>query len=656
MRRLRPALAVLFALGGAVWLPLTAQAHALAQSSSPADGAILQQAPNTVTITFGETPDPKISTIRILDTSGKEYQQGPARAMPGNPLQLQVAMATAPNGVYTVAWRTISSVDGHLASGAFAFGVGTSPAGVSRSNTQTSSAGGAQPTPLAIAGRWLLFAGLASLVGVAFIGLVAFRQTPRALVPLAVLAAVVSIVGTATVIEVQRADAGVPYAQLITTSLGRIAVWRLIPAGLIVVAVLLAVASRGTLRRAGLALAGVAAAGAMVADVSASHAAAGSLPLLNGFVQWVHVLGAGVWMGGLLALLVAIRGAESGDKASAVKRFSIAAGVALVVVAVTGIIRAVVEIGTWDKVLTTTFGLLVVVKVSLIVLLAGLGAINRFLSVPQALRGLRPLRRIGTAEVILGAGALLTAAGLVNVAPPAYVAAVAATRPTIVVQGSDFGTTVKVRLEVSPGTAGFNQVKLRVTDYDSGKDVRADAVSLKFSLPSRSDVGSSSLDLKLVSGGTYQATGTNLSLDGQWRVDVFVQRGAQSAQVTLTLKTRTVPPQIDVNKVPGQLTLYTIHLSQGRSVQVYLDPGKPGANEFHATLFDPSGNELPADKATIFMTPPAGQKQALPIRELEPGHFVADANVQKGRYGFDITVTARTGDQLSTHIDVDIGS
>jgi copper transport protein len=656
MRRLRPALAVLFALGGAVWFPLTAQAHALAQSSSPADGAILQQAPKTVTITFGETPDPKISTIRILDTSGKEYQQGPTQAVPGGHLQLQVAMGPAPNGVYTVAWRTISSVDGHLASGAFAFGVGTSPAGVSRGNTQTSSAGGAQPTPLAVAGRWLLFAGLASLVGVAFIGLVAFRQTPRALVPLAVLAAVVSIVGTATVIEAQRADAGVPYAQLMTTSLGRIAVWRLIPAGLIVVAVLLALASRGTLRRAGLGLAGVAAAGAMVADVSASHAAAGSLPLLNGFVQWVHVLGAGVWMGGLLALLVAIRGAESGDKASAVKRFSTAAGVALVVVAVTGIIRAVVEIGSWDKVLTTTFGLLVVVKVSLIVLLAGLGAVNRFRSVPQALRRLRPLRRIGTAEVILGAGALLTAAGLVNVAPPAYATAAATSQPTVVVAGSDFGTTVRVRLEVSPGTAGFNQFKLRVTDYDSGKDIRADSVSLQFSLPSRSDVGSSSLALKLASDGTYQASGTNLSLDGAWRIDVFVQRGAQSTQVTLNLKTRTVPPQIDVNKVPGQLTLYTIHLSQGRSIQVYLDPSKPGPNEVHATVFDASGNELPADKATIFMTPPGGKPQVLPIRELEPGHFVADANVQKGRSGFDINATARTGEQLSTHIDVDIGS
>jgi copper transport protein len=656
MRRLRPALAVLLAIGGALWLPLTAQAHALAQSSTPADGAILQQAPKVVSITFGETPDPKISTIRILDTSGKEHQQGPTRAVPGDPLQLQVAMNPAPNGVYTVAWRTISAVDGHLASGSFAFDVGTSPAGASRGSTQTSSAGGSQPTLLAIVARWLLFAGLASLVGVAFIGLVAFRQPPRAMVPLAVVATVVSIVGTAAVIEAQRADAGVPYAQLLATSLGRIAVWRAIPAVIIAIAACLAAIGHGKARRVGLGLAGVAAAGGMLADVSASHAAAGGLPLLNGLIQWVHVLGVGVWMGGLLALLVAIRGAESADKSGAVKRFSTAAGFALVIVAVTGIIRAVVEIGAWDRVLTTTFGLLVVAKVSLIVLLAGLGAVNRFRSVPQAIRRLRPLRRIGTAEVILGAGALLTAAGLVNVAPPAYAVAATPVQPTLVVTGSDFGTTVKVRLEVSPGTAGFNQFKLRVADYDSGKDIRADSVSLRFSLPARSDVGSSSLDLKSASDGTYQATGTNISLDGQWRVDVFVQRGAQSTQVTLSLKTRVVPPQIDVNKVPGQLTLYTIHLSQGRSIQVYLDPGKPGPNEFHATLFDASGNELPADKATVFMTPPGGQAQALPLRELEPGHFVADANVRKGRYGFDINATARTGEQLSTRIDVDIGA
>ncbi|MFY9616067.1 MAG: CopD family protein, partial [Candidatus Dormiibacterota bacterium] len=377
---------------------------------------------------------------------------------------------------------------------------------------------------------------------------------------------------------------------------------------------------------------------------------------LNGLAQWVHVLAVGIWMGGLLALVVSIRGAESGTKGRAAKRFSTTAGVALVVVGVTGVLRAVVEIGAWDRLLTTTFGLLVLAKVALILCLAGLGAVNRFRNIPRVFDRLRPLRRVGSVEIAFGAAALLTAASLVNVPPPAYAAGqTTPAAPEVVATGSDFGTTVKVRLSVTPGTAGFNVFTLRVTDYDSGKAIRADTVSLRFSLLSQPDVGASSLELKLMPDGTYQASGANMSLDGNWRIDVFVQRAAQSAQVTLNLQTRTVPPQIDVNSVPGQLTIYTIHLTQGRTVQVYMDPGKPGPNEFHATFFDSSGNELPVNSATISMSPPGGRASPLPTRRLEPGHYVADATVAKGRYGFDITGTAPTGGQLSTHIDIDVG-
>ncbi|HEV3234970.1 MAG TPA: CopD family protein, partial [Candidatus Dormibacteraeota bacterium] len=303
------------------------------------------------------------------------------------------------------------------------------------------------------------------------------------------------------------------------------------------------------------------------------------------------------------------------------------------------------------------FGLLVLVKVALILCLAGLGAVNRYRNIPRVFDRLRPLRRVGSAEVALGAAALLTAAGLVNVPPPAYAAAqTTPSPPEVVATGSDFGTTVKVRLSASPGTAGFNVFTLRITDYDTGRAIRADGVSLRFSLPAQPDVGTSSLELKLMPDGTYQGSGPNMSLDGNWRIDIFVQRAAQSAQVTVNLQTRTVPPQIDVNSVPGQLTIYTIHLTQGRTVQVYMDPGKPGLNEFHATFFDSSGNELPVNSATISMSPPGGQASPLPIRRLEPGHFVADATVAKGRYGFDILGAAPTGGQLSTHIDIDVGS
>ncbi len=45
------------------------------------------------------------------------------------------------------------------------------------------------------------------------------------------------------------------------------------------------------------------------------------------------------------------------------------------------------------------------------------------------------------------------------------------------VDGHDFGTSVKLSLAVSPGSAGFNTFAVTVTDYDTGAPVAADGVT-----------------------------------------------------------------------------------------------------------------------------------------------------------------------------------
>ena len=50
-------------LGVLTLAPGTAAAHALVQSSDPADGALLQSAPRQVVVTFTQAPDPKLSSM-----------------------------------------------------------------------------------------------------------------------------------------------------------------------------------------------------------------------------------------------------------------------------------------------------------------------------------------------------------------------------------------------------------------------------------------------------------------------------------------------------------------------------------------------------------------------------------------------------------------
>jgi hypothetical protein len=133
-----------------------------------------------------------------------------------------------------------------------------------------------------------------------------------------------------------------------------------------------------------------------------------------------------------------------------------------------------------------------------------------------------------------------------------------------------------------------------------------------------------------------------------------VVNATASVEVPLELITRTAKATIDVNAVAGLPTIYTVHLSAGRSVQVYLDPGKAGANEVHATFFDAAGIELPVASIALVLGPSDGAGSILKPRQLEPGHFVADATLVAGTYTLSLAGPAPNGDQLTTQLDVSV--
>jgi copper transport protein len=652
-------IAATVAVAAAVGLSVTAAAHALPQSAIPPQGAEVQTAPKVVEITFGEIPDPGLSSITVINSSGLNVAAGPTSVVPGHPLELVVPLKPIGDGVYTVTWKTVSEVDGHLATGAYAFGVGVSAAGAS--TRAIKSVVSPPPSILAVAGRWLFFIAVMGIIGVASTCLIALRAIPRFTTRVLIAMWVVAALGVAGIVEAEREAAGVGFGALFSTSLGTTVVERiaaLVATGLGVAATLLAPAAAA---RAGVAVAGLGAAASAWVDVAASHAGAQAPVAANLLIQWAHVIAAGVWIGGLLVLILAVRGQPSEAKGRAVRRFSMTAGIAIAVVAFTGIFRAVIEIGSLDKLFATAFGVLILVKVGLFVVLAGLGAINRFGNVPRASTVLHGLRRVASTEVVIGAAVVLVAATLVNVAPPvASTVSAAAPSPTrLVVTGSDFATTVKVRLSVSPGSAGFNNFNLRITDYDTGATARASSVQLEFTQPLRPQLGESTLTLERQADGSFAARGGNVSLAGIWEVAVIIENAQRSTEVHLQVTTFTPPPLVTVTRFSGLPTLYSIHLQNGWLAQVYLDPDKAGADEFHVTLFTNANetSEIQISSATIGMTTASGAPTILVSRRLDPiGHFVADATVPSGATRFDILATTSSGQAIATYISITPGA
>jgi copper transport protein len=415
VRQLGRAFAVALILGGALALPSGAAAHALLISSDPAAGATLGTPPTVVTLRFGEAPDLKLSTVKVLDAAGHDYAAGPVQPVTGQPDQLVVPLKPLANGIFTVAWRTVSSVDGHVAAGSYAFGVGVAPP-----STTPSSGGGSSPSasPAATIARWLLYVGLIALFGAAFLGFAIFPRPPKAVIRMVGLGWLVAAIGTVAVVVVQWSEAGVDLRTLLGSSIGVGAIERFVitaAAGLLVAILMLGPATH----RWQYGAAAVGASGAMLVDVLNGHAANGPWWWLQSGVQWVHIVGVGIWIGGLAALLLAVRGLPSAEKGKAVRTFSTWAGLALGAVVATGFIRALAEIRTIGALFGSDFGIVVILKTVGLGILALLGATNRFFNVPAAVRTLRGLRRVGSGELVVGVVVLALTGLLANLAPPA---------------------------------------------------------------------------------------------------------------------------------------------------------------------------------------------------------------------------------------------
>src|SRR5439155_7748433 len=317
----------------------TAYAHALLRSSDPPDGAQLAKSPSSVVLAFTEDPDTSLSIVHVVDQNGNNVEKGKARAVPGKADELVVDVGSLPNGVYTVNWRTVSRVDGHVTAGAFAFGVGVSPAGHKVVQPKTPS-----PSPLTVISRWLFYTGLFLLLGVAFAVLFVSKDLARA-PPLAHIGWFLALIGLLGLVEAQRRDAGVAIGHVFSTTIGHAFLVRLIPLLVTVIGVVLS--RRASTRQAGFAIVLGGAAATVLGHIAEGHAATGTWRAGRILLQWAHVLAGGMWIGGLAAVLVGVGSLSPEARHRAMRRFSTLAVYLIVVLSSAGVGRAFEEINSW---------------------------------------------------------------------------------------------------------------------------------------------------------------------------------------------------------------------------------------------------------------------------------------------------------------------
>lgn len=143
-----------------------AMAHALVESSDPLPNRLLLRAPREIVLRFSEPVDPPRTEIRVLDQEGRRIDRQPF-GLSQDRRQARLPVGLPGPGIYTVTWRTASTVDQHTYEGFFTFTLGPLRLG------GFALKGGMPSGPSAweIAARWLMFLGAAVLGG----GLLAHR-------------------------------------------------------------------------------------------------------------------------------------------------------------------------------------------------------------------------------------------------------------------------------------------------------------------------------------------------------------------------------------------------------------------------------------------------------------------------------------------------
>ena len=358
---------------------------------------------------------PAFNEIQVFNRDGERVDSGNARLTDSR--TVEVALDPLDAGTYTVAWQTTSAADAHRSTGTFRFTVSGGGRIFLGSGAAYPDAGDQTgPTVANTLARWGELLGLAlvggGLLSLAVVWMPALARSEdgdllhrrtglRLLVPIGLAMATTAIAWDLFLQASSIADLnGEARFDALYDVLARS------PTGLrfvIRIALLAGVAAfwyrwdrtargdRRILLCVSLCLAGL----AILGRSFGSHAATadGNLLAFSIAFDYVHLVAASVWIGGLVGVLASVgllRELSRDALSEIVSRFSNVAIVSVALIAVTGLYNAWLEVGTLGALFSTSYGKLIVLKTVLLAPLLALGALN--------LIGVRPRLRNGHTE------------------------------------------------------------------------------------------------------------------------------------------------------------------------------------------------------------------------------------------------------------------
>ncbi|WP_239254660.1 copper resistance CopC/CopD family protein [Listeria ilorinensis] len=495
-------------------------AHATLLSMTPEDGSNLAELPDTIQLTFSEAIESDFPSIIVKNSAGAQIDDGQTK-IGKDPrvvyVKLKKELADTAD-VYSVSWRVVSA-DGHPVSGMNAFKVGDTTQSLPKRSMVE------QPISVDIAssiGKFVLYSGFVLAAGWLLLIIIMQKIHEKPLdrfekrskrwlcvtTSFLLLGEMLSIwVNTAVILNLPLKSALFPAAmvQVITeTTTGHL--WLLSLLGISGIGLFGWIWLRygkarlnGTYFLMMLCLLLV-----MLLKAMSGHAQAAIDPAVAITADFLHIVGASVWIGGILAILYFTRK----EGTAYWSKFSYVAMGAVALLLMTGLLLGVMNMGEMKNLFTTNYGYVLLVKMGLVICMGLLGLFH-YLYIRHKQKPL-PIKTI-VAENIVGLVILLTAGFLTNQPLPPPQAPEPFQQTLATAQNKAF-----IKLKITPKIVGDNQFIVTFTNIDQQQLTNFEKVTINFEYQHEH----ASTAMEESSTGTYIAKGLYLNQKGTWRITV----------------------------------------------------------------------------------------------------------------------------------------
>lgn len=400
-------LSLLFALLPAAW------GHASLIATAPPAGAVLERAPQAITLTFSEPVG--VTVMKLVSPDGKPLALGPVTDVDH---QVRIALpATPARGTYLLSWRIVSA-DGHPVGGTLAYAVGAASA---HAPAAAASVDVARNVAIWLA-RWLTYLGLFACVGAALFRTLRGSDSQRWTHPVFTATWVLLVID----LGLQGLDLlGAPWSAVLEPAVWSAAVastyaWTIGGMALALLAAAAALGAPNRARRVTGAVLALLLSGAAVA--ASGHAGTAPPEWLSRPLVAAHVILAIVWLGSLVPLMrLCLSPATEPDARAPLASFSRWIIPVVVLLAACGVGLALLQFEHVSDLWTTHYGQVLSAKLVAIVVLLRVAAVNRWRYTRPTLAGdgtmQRRLARTTRIEVLLGV-LILAIVSLWRLTPP----------------------------------------------------------------------------------------------------------------------------------------------------------------------------------------------------------------------------------------------